>query len=89
MPEVNDEWIKEQLEAAKVKVGSGKAILSLLEAWKKIPKLSGPMTEEALTVFSSLARGHNIKEDENEDDMYVWIQLQPGQVTVAGVVRVK
>ena len=29
MPELNREWIQEQLEAAKVKVGSGKAILKV------------------------------------------------------------
>ena len=88
MPEVNDEWIKEQLESAKVKIGSGKAILALLEAWKKIPKLSDAMADEALSVFSKLARGHNIKE-EDSDDNYIWIALQPGQVTVADVVRIK
>lgn len=88
MPEVNDEWIKEQLEAAKVKVGSGKAILALLEAWKNIPKLSEAMTEETLSVFSTVARGHNIKEEEKDDD-YIWIALQPGQVTVTDVVRIK
>lgn len=88
MPEVNYEWIKEQLQAAKVKVGSGKAIIKLLEAWESIPKLSDNMTEEVLTVFSQIARGHAIKEEENEDD-YTWISLQPGQIVVGDVVRVK
>tara|TARA_B110000503_G_C7109380_1_gene397415 strand:- start:100 stop:531 length:432 start_codon:yes stop_codon:yes gene_type:complete len=88
MPEINREWILEQLEAAKVKVGSGKAIMKLLEAWEEIPKLSDNMTEEVLTVFPQIARGHTIKEEENEDD-YIWIPLQPGQITVTNIVRVK
>src|SRR6056300_958034 len=88
MPEVNYEWIKEQLQAAKVKVGSGKAIIKLLEAWEEVPKLSDNMIEEVLTVFPQIARGHAIKEEENEDD-YIWIPLQPGQITVTDVVRVK
>lgn len=88
MPEINYEWVKEQLEAAKVKIGSGKAIMKLLAAWEEIPKLSENMTEETLTVFSKIAQGHAIKEEENEDD-YIWIPLQPGQITVTDVVRIK
>lgn len=88
MPEINREWVIEQLEAAKVKVGSGKAILKLLEAWAEIPKLSENMTEEVLNVFPKLARGHVLKVEENEND-YIWSDLQPGQITIGDVVRVK
>lgn len=88
MPEINYEWVKEQLEAAKVKVGSGKAIMKLLETWGEIPKLSENMTEETLMVFSKLAMGHVLKQEENDDD-YFWIPLQPGQITVTDIVRVK
>ena len=88
MPEIDKKWIMEQLEAAKVKVGSGKAILKLLDAWDTIPDLSENMTEEVLRVFPLLARGHALKVEESEDD-YTWIDLQPGQITVGDVVRVK
>ena len=88
MPEVNYEWIKEQLQAAKVKVGSGKAIIKLLEAWESVPNLSDSMTEEVLNVFPQLARGHAFVEEENEDD-YIWTPLQPGQIVVGDIVRVK
>ncbi len=88
MPEIDKKWIMEQLEAAKVKVGSGKAILKLLEAWSDIPELSDKMTEEVLTIFPKLALGHVLKVEENEDD-FIWIPVQPGQVTVGDVVRVK
>jgi hypothetical protein len=88
MPEIDKKWIMEQLEAAKVKVGSGKAILKLLETWSEIPELSDKMTEEVLTVFPKLALGHVLKIDETEDDFF-WIDLQPGQVTVGDVIRVK
>lgn len=88
MPEMNYEWIREQLEAAKVKVGSGKAILKLLEAWETLPDLSAAMTDEVLAVFPMLVKGHAIKKEESEDD-YRWIDLQPGNITVGDVVRVK
>lgn len=88
MPEIDKKWIMEQLEASKVKVGSGKAILKLLEAWDTIPELSETMTEEVLRVFPLLAKGHALKIEESEDD-FIWIPLQPGQITVGDIVRVK
>jgi hypothetical protein len=88
MPQIDKQWVLEQLEAAKVKVGSGKAILKLLEAWGEIPELSDKMTEEVMTIFPKLALGHVLKVEENEDD-YTWTPLQPGQVSVADVIRVK
>jgi hypothetical protein len=88
MPEIDKKWIMEQLEASKVKVGSGKAILKLLEAWGEIPELSEKMTEEVMTIFPKLALGHVLKVEEDEDD-YIWIPVQPGQINVGDVVRVK
>lgn len=88
MPEIDKKWIMEQLEAAKVKVGSGKAILKLLETWDTIPELSEAMTEEVLLVFPLLAKGHVLKVEESDDD-FIWIPLQPGQIVVGDVVRVK
>jgi|AntAceMinimDraft_1070359.scaffolds.fasta_scaffold27887_2 hypothetical protein len=88
MPEMNNEWIKEQLAAARVKVGSGKAILKLLETWESLPPLSEKMTEEVLTIFPQLAMGYALK-DEDTNPEYSWRPLQPGQVVVGDVVRVK
>jgi hypothetical protein len=88
MPEVNKEWVVEQLQAARVKVGSGKAVIKLLEAWAEIPDLSPAMTEEVLRVFPLLAKGTILKQEEDEND-YTWTPLQPGQIGVGDVVRVK
>lgn len=88
MPEINKEWITEQLQVAKVKVGSGKAIIKLLETWSELPDLSDKIIDEVLSVFPTLARGHLLIEEENDDD-YTWIPLQPGQISVGDVVRVK
>lgn len=88
MPELNDQWILEQLEAAKVKVGSGKAILKLLETWKDLPKLSPAIISEILDVFPKLVLGQPFTVEEDEDD-YHWVDVQPGNIKVGEVVRVK
>lgn len=88
MPEIDKKWVAEQLQAAKVKIGSGKAIVKLLDTWSEIPELSDAMKKEVLSVFQTLALGHVVKEEESEDD-YIWIPLQPGQIAVGDVVRVK
>jgi hypothetical protein len=87
MPEVNDEWVRKQLEEAKVKIGSGKAVLKLLETWAEIPSLSPNLAKEAIEVFSKLALNKPAKEEEIQADE-VWTPLQPGNITVGDVVRV-
>lgn len=88
MPELNDQWVLEQLEAAKVKVGSGKAILKLLETWKELPKLSPAIVSEILNVFPKLVLGQPFTVEESDDDYY-WVDVQPGNIKVGEVVRVK
>jgi hypothetical protein len=88
MPELNHEWIKEQLEAAKVKVGSAKATLKLLSTWEELPTLPPAVLKEILEVFPKLVRGEPLTSDE-PDDSYSWSDLQPGNITVGDIVRVK
>ena len=88
MPEIDKNWAAEQLQLAKVKVGSGKAIMKLLEAWSEIPELNENMTNEVLSVFPVIARGHVLVQEEDEND-YIWTPLQPGQISVGDTVRVK
>lgn len=87
MPEVNYTWVNEQLAAAKVKIGSGKAVMALLEAWEKLPELSGPMKKEALEAFSKLAVSTPLVVSGDEPDA-IWVPLQPGQITVGDTIRV-
>ena len=88
MPEINDQWVREQLEAAKVKVGSGNAVIKLLETWKELPKLSPAIISEILEVFPKLVLSQPLVVEESEDDYY-WVDVQPGNIKVGEVVRVK
>jgi hypothetical protein len=87
MPEVNYEWIKQQLQEAKVKVGSGNAVMKLLQTWESMENLSPGLAKEAAEVFSKLALNRSIiatKDDPNE----LWVPAQPGQIKVGDEVRV-
>jgi hypothetical protein len=86
MPEVNYEWVRQQMEEAKVKVGSGKAVLRLLAAWEEETKLSENLSKEAIEVFSKLALNHALSTPVKVDE--VWVPAQPGQITVGDEVRV-
>jgi hypothetical protein len=85
MPEVNIEWVKSQMEEAKVKVGVGNGILKLLEKWQGIT-LSDSQAKDVLELFSKLALGHSIVPEKPDE---VWVDAQPGAIIVGDEVRVK
>jgi len=85
VPEINEQWIKEQMQEAKVKVGVGNALLKLIAAWEPL-KISGPQQKEVLALFSKLALGYAVTPEVPNE---VWIDAQPGAITVGDQVRVK
>lgn len=86
MPEVNPEWVRQQLQEAKAKVGSGNAALKLLETWADL-KLTPNQAAEAVELFSKLALNHSLTaQAESKDEL--WVPLQPGQIVVGDQVRV-
>lgn len=87
MPEVNYEWINQQMAEAKVKIGSGKAVMELLRVWETMEKLSPGLAKEAVAVFSKLALSKPILEPADEPDA-VWVPAQPGQIVMGDEVRV-
>jgi hypothetical protein len=87
MPEVNFEWVRAQLAEAKAKVGPGNAVLQLLEVWEQQSKLTPNLAKEAVEMFSKLALGHSLKEEQVATDE-TWILVQPGNIKVGDEIRV-
>jgi hypothetical protein len=87
MPDVNYDWVRQQLQEAKIKVGSGNAVLQLLEIWEKQTKLSPNLAKEAVEVFAKLALNHALLEAV-VDPSEVWVPVQPGNIKVGEEVRV-
>jgi hypothetical protein len=85
MPEINFDWIRQQMQDAKVKIGTGNALLALLETWNS-QELSDNQAKEVIEYFSKLAAGVNIYEDKTVDE--VWTPAMPGQIKVGDEVRV-
>jgi hypothetical protein len=88
MPEVNFDWVRQQMQDAKVKVGSGNMVLKLLELWAADQKLSPNLAKEAIEVFSKLALNEALSEPKSSTNE-VWVQAVPGQIVVGDEVRVK
>ena len=76
MPEVNFDWVRQQMQDAKVKVGSGNMVLRLLETWASDQKLSPNLAKEAIEVFSKLALNESLSATKN-DGTEVWVQAVP------------
>lgn len=88
MPEVNFDWVRQQMQEAKVKVGSGNMVLKLLETWAADAKLSPNLAKEAIEVFSKLALNQALSEAKASEDE-IWVQAMPGFIVVGDEVRVK
>jgi hypothetical protein len=85
MPDVNEEWVREQFQEAKIKVATGKAVLKLLDAWSKL-ELTEKQAAEAVQVFSKVALTISIVPDKPDE---IWLPAQPGFIAMGEEVRVK
>mgnify|MGYP003347293666 CR=1 FL=1 len=49
MPNVDYTWVREQMQAARVKVGTGNAVLKLLETWETLKLTDNQVRSEEHT----------------------------------------
>lgn len=85
MTSVNYDWINEQFAAAKVRVGSGKAVLKMLKTWEEI-EVSPEQAKDIIAILSKVALGHSLVETPKNE---VWVQAQAGQLTIGDIIRVR
>jgi hypothetical protein len=78
-------WVKAQLQEAKVRKPVGDATIKLIELFDSI-ELTNEQKEKAVEMFSMLALGHAfVKNKKNE----LWMPVRPGDIKVADEVRVR
>ena len=85
MPEVNYDWVRLQMQEARIKVGVGNAILKLLKTWETL-NVSPTQMKEVMQYFPKLALTHSIVPEPAQEK---WIDAQPGAILVGDEVRVK
>jgi hypothetical protein len=84
MSELDPKWVEEQFIKARLKVGVGKAVLKLIEAWKPV-NLKGADVDTAFAIAARLVQGHAIVEERKDEK---WLPVQPGFIKVNDTVRV-
>lgn len=92
MPEVDMNWVKQQLTENRTKRVVGDSVIKLLNTWTEIkntdpdPDKDQANLSQVVELFSKIALGHAIvKENKNEN----WVPAQAGSLVVADEVRVK
>lgn len=79
------DWVKSQIQAARVRKPVGNAILNIVELVEGL-EITNEQKSQALEIASKVALGHAVvKEDKKE----TWIPLRPGDIRVSDEVRVK
>jgi hypothetical protein len=79
-------WVKAQLEQAKVRKIVGDAVIRLIEVFDGFDKMTVEHKEKAIELFSKLALGHAYVVENKQE---TWVPAQPGQIKVADQIRVK
>ena len=78
-------WVKSQLQAAKVRKPVGDATMKMIEFFDTF-ELDDEQRKKSVEMFSILANGHSyVKENKKE----TWVPVRPGDIKVADEVRVK
>lgn len=78
-------WVKAQLQAAKVRKPVGDATIKLLELFDSFD-LTDEQKAKVVEMVSKLALGHTfVKEIKNE----LWLPVRPGDIKTADEVRVR
>jgi len=87
---IDKDWVLSQLDAAKIKDPLVRTEVGrILDAWESIPTTVDPeVAEKALNIAARLAMGYTLVEPK-ADEEEVWVDVIPGQIKVADIVRIK
>lgn len=86
MPNLDKQWIIDQMASERLSVKTGNAVVALLKAWEEID-LSAAEQKKAIEVFSKLSLGIPLKVQVNKNE--VWAPARPGAIRVGDEVMVR
>jgi hypothetical protein len=79
------EWVKSQIQAARVRKSVGDAVMSIVEAVDAL-NISYEQKQQALEIAARVALGHAVVEEGKEE---IWTPVRPGSIRISEQVRVK
>jgi len=85
MTNVNYDWINQQFTAAKIRIGTGRAVLKLLKTWEEIDA-TPEQAKEIFEILGKVAQGHSLVQSSQDE---VWVQARAGQLKVGEIIRVR
>ena len=86
MSSSDSDWIKAQIEAAKVRKPVGDATLKLIEMFDSFENLTDEAKEKTVQLFAKLALRHAWVDTKKNE---VWVPARPGDIKVSETVRVR
>jgi|GEM_PF-6960121 len=85
MTKIDYDWVKAQFAASKVRQGTGDTVLALLKVWEDTDFPNFQARDDALHVFSELAKDRALVEPKDE----TWVAARGGfRLQVGDIVRV-
>jgi hypothetical protein len=78
-------WVKSQLQAAKVRKPVGDATMKLIELIDSLD-LTPEFRDKSVDMFAALAKGHVVVKEKKDES---WVPVQAGFIKVADTVRVR
>lgn len=85
MGDLDMNWVKSQLQAAKVRKPVGDATMKLIELFDSF-EMTKEYKDKTIEMFSVLAKGHIVVKEKKDEK---WIPVQAGDIKVTETVRVK
>lgn len=85
MGDLDMNWVKSQLQAAKVRKPVGDATMKLIELFDSFD-ITKEYREKTIEMFSVLAKGHVVVKEKKDEK---WVPVQAGDIKVTETVRVK
>lgn len=87
MPNIDEEWLNQQLQLSKTDKKTADVIKYLMDGWSKLNVSNDKVIKEAVEKFSKLAVGVPIYVPVEEQE--VWVPAMPGRLSVGDTVLVK
>lgn len=87
MPNIDKDWVVNQLVSNNIEQKLGNSIVALLKTWTELEIDSPEKQQKVVDIFSKLSLGRPLVEQKKEDEN--WIVARPGAIKVGDEIMVR